>query len=482
MWLLISPTPRPDGSKGPASTDRHAEYFAELRRREFPRIDDGNHAYLDYTGSGLHAESLVRDYAEYLTRTVLGNPHSENPSSRAATGKVEEAREDVLAFFEADPDQYDVCFTANASAALRLVGESYPFEPGSRFVLSTDNHNSVHGIREFAQSHGATVEYLPLDDELRLALPDLSSLPDVTGSPPSLFAYNSQSNFSGVKSSLDLIPQAKAKGYDVVLDAAASVPTNSLSLRSVHPDFVCVSFYKMFGFPTGVGALIVRKDALRKLRRPWFAGGTVEFASVQNRVHRLVSTVEAFEDGTPNFLSIAAIPAGLALLREIGMDRLHDHVYGLMATLLEGMLELQHENGAPRLKLYGPRTMENRGATVAFNVLDPEGEVVYHDHVVKQAGDAQISLRGGCFCNPGAAEAAFEFQADRTLQCFQTLPQGEFSPARLSHCMGDLPVGAVRASLGMASNAADVARLLSFLSSDIGVAAPANTEFTASGP
>ena len=304
----------------------------------------------------------------------------------------------------------------------------------------------------------------------------------VTGAPPSLFAYNSQSNFSGVKSSLDLIPKAKALGYDVVLDAAAFVPTNSLSLRQVHPDFVCVSFYKMFGFPTGVGALIVRHQALEKLRRPWFAGGTVEFVSVQNNVHRLVSTVEAFEDGTPNFLSIAAIPAGLALLTKIGMDHIHNHVYGLMGTMLEGMLELRHANGAPRLKVYGPHDMRDRGATAAFNVLDDQGNVVYHDEVVHQAGLSQISLRGGCFCNPGAAEAAFDFQADQTLECMQTLPRGEFSPARLSRCMGDLPVGAVRASLGMASNATDVERFLTFLGSDIGAGVPADAEFTASGP
>ena len=457
-------------------------YFADLRRQEFARLDRGNHAYLDYTGSGLYAESLVRDYGTYLHETVLGNPHSENPSSLAATDHMERARADVLDFFDADPDEYCVCFTANASAALHLVGESYPFEAGSRLLLAADNHNSVHGIREYAQSRGATAEYLPIDEELRLALPDLSSIPDATGAPPSMFAYNAQSNFSGVKTTLDLIPQAQAKGYDVALDAAAYVPTSRLSLRTVRPEFVCVSFYKMFGFPTGVGALIVKKNALPKLRRPWFAGGTVEFVSVQNRVHRLVSTVEAFEDGTPNFLSIAAIPAGLSLLRTIGMERLNAHCSGLMAGLLEGMLELRHDNGTPRIRIYGPRTMEQRGATIAFNVLDADGNVVYHEQVVKEAGDRGISLRGGCFCNPGAAEAAFEFEADRTLECFRNLPQGEFTPARLSHCMGDLPVGAVRASLGMASNAEDVERLLAFLRSDIGAGVPASAEFSASGP
>jgi len=469
MWHLISP---------PTGADR----FETLRREEFSRLDAGNHVYLDYTGSGLYAESLVRGYAEFLATAVLGNPHSENPSSLAATEIIERSRSDVLSFFDADPAEYDVCFAANASAALRLVGESYPFEEGSRFLLSADNHNSVHGIREYAQRQGATVEYLELDEELRLRAPGLAQTPSIDGAAPSLFAFNSQSNFSGVKSSLDLIPQAKALGYDVVLDAAAFVPTNKLSLRQVHPDFVCVSFYKMFGFPTGVGALIVRHEALDKLRRPWFAGGTVEFASVQNRVHRLVSTVEAFEDGTPNFLSMAAIPAGLALLNDIGMDQLHHHVYGLMDTMLDGMLGLRHTNGAPRLRVYGPHNMEDRGATVAFNVLDPQGDVVYHDEVVHQAGLSQISLRGGCFCNPGAAEAAFEFQADRTMSCLQTLPPGEFSPAKLSACLGDLAVGAVRASLGMASNAADVDQLLTFLGSDIEAQVPTGAAFTASGP
>lgn len=96
-----------------------------------------------------------------------------------------------------------------------------------------------------------------------------------------LFAYPAQSNFSGVQHPLAWIPKARARGWDVLLDAAAYVPTNHLDLSEWHPDFVTVSFYKMFGYPTGVGALIARQEALRKLRRPWFAGGTITVASVQ---------------------------------------------------------------------------------------------------------------------------------------------------------------------------------------------------------
>lgn len=58
---------------------------------------------------------------------------------------------------------------------------------------------------------------------------------------------------------------AHAQGWDVLLDAAAYVPTSTLNLSSVQPDFVACSFYKMFGYPTGVGCLLVRNTALPRL-------------------------------------------------------------------------------------------------------------------------------------------------------------------------------------------------------------------------
>ncbi len=116
-----------------------------------------------------------------------------------------------------------------------------------------------------------------------------------------LFAYPAQSNFSGVQHPLEWIARAQAKGWDVLLDAAAFVPTNPLDLSQYHPDFVDISFYKMFGYPTGVGCLIVKHTALAKLKRPWFAGGTVEVVSIQGNGYSLHEGYAAFEDGTIKF-------------------------------------------------------------------------------------------------------------------------------------------------------------------------------------
>ncbi len=433
----------------------------DLRSREFARLDAAGHAYLDYTGSGLYAESQLERHMELLQREVLGNPHTESPTSLPATRRVEAARADILDFFQADPSEYEVIFTANASGALKIVGESFPFGPGSRLLMTADNHNSVNGIRSFAAARGAAVEYLPLDGELRAG--PLEPYLGSAAAAPGLFAFPAQSNFSGVKHPLGWIATAQAAGFRVLLDAAAFVPTSRLSLREVHPDFVCVSFYKMFGYPTGVGALIARHPALLELRRPWFAGGTVRFVSAQNQEHLLKATAEAFEDGTLNFLAIAAVPFGLELLRSLGMEAVNRHVMDLTAALLDGMVSLRHSNGAPQVRVYGPHDLRGRGATIAFNALDPEGGLVEYERVEEVAAEARVSVRGGCFCNPGAAEFAFGYTAAESYRCFHTMAPTDFTLQQFSSCMHGMPVGAVRASLGLASDESDVQRLLEVL-------------------
>ena len=141
----------------------------DLREREYARLDAAGQVYLDYTGGGLYAESQLRGHLDLLSGGVFGNPHSHNPTSQAMTGLVDEARAYVLEYFNASPGEYVVIFTPNASGALKLVGEAYPFGPGDHYLLTFDNHNSVNGIREFAAAQGRGVHLLPVvPPELRV--------------------------------------------------------------------------------------------------------------------------------------------------------------------------------------------------------------------------------------------------------------------------------------------------------------------------
>jgi molybdenum cofactor sulfurtransferase len=124
-----------------------------------------------------------------------------------------------------------------------------------------------------------------------------------------------------------------------------------------------LSYYKIFGYPTGLGALLVRRDAVQVLRKRFFGGGTVEvsvsnadffrcqrlghtqnipvqtaalpvacwrrkeashlmwlLADVISRwaLHRRREGAAGLEDGTAHFLGIAALRHGFAAIRRAG--------------------------------------------------------------------------------------------------------------------------------------------------------------------
>ena len=166
-----------------------------LRATEYARLDEQQQVYLDYTGGGKSADCQMRAHLALLRGNVFGNPHSTNPTSQAMTTLVEHARSYVLAYFNASPDEYVAIFTANATGALKLVGESYPFAPGGEYLLTFDNHNSVNGIREFAHAQGASVTYVPLEPpDLRVDESHLHRFLAQAGQGrPNLFAYPTQS-------------------------------------------------------------------------------------------------------------------------------------------------------------------------------------------------------------------------------------------------------------------------------------------------
>ena len=437
-----------------------------LRETAFSRLDRLGHVYLDYTGGGLYGDTQIHRHAQLLYDGIFGNPHSSNPASLASTELVERCRRHVLGFFRADPAEYEVVFTPNASGALKLVGESYPFAPGDQFLLTFDNHNSVNGIREFDRVRGARTTYVPvIPPEMRADEVTLDAcLGAARRGGHGLFAYPAQSNFSGVQHPLEWIGRAQARGWDVLVDAAAFVPTNRLDLSRWHPDYVALSFYKMFGYPTGVGALLARRAALAKLHRPWFAGGTITVASVQADRFNLAPGAAAFEDGTLNYTALPAVDLGLDLLEAVGIETIHDRVRCLTGWLLDRLLALSHGNGRPLVHLYGPAGTARRGGTVAFNFHDRAGRLVDHRRVEALAGERRISLRTGCFCNPGAGELALGLGREQLLSCFRG---AEGHPGGLTYddfrlCIDGNASGAVRVSLGMVSNFADVETFLAF--------------------
>ena len=420
-------------------------------------------AYLDFAGAALYGASQAAAFAERLTGAVYGNPHSAHAPSLASERDIETARSASLAFFDADPEIYDVCFTANTSAAIKLVAESYRFGAHRGLVLSADNHNSVNGMREFARTAGAPMATLPLDDALRLDDPRARLAAFAGRHDGGLFAFPAQSNFSGVKHPLDLVETAHELGLDVLIDAAGAGVAGGVSLRRHPADFLAFSFYKIFGLPTGVGALIAKREALTRLRRPWFAGGTVAFVSIEHDRHQMRSGHEAFEDGTPNFLNLAAIETGFAFLARIDQKCLQRRIDRQTAYFVSHAMAMKRRNGGPIVRIHGPTDSHERGGTVAFNVLRSDGSAEPYQTVEELAREAGIAIRGGCFCNPGAAERAFGFHNYDVASCLDKIGENFTIPGFQAQLGAAATVGALRLSVGLPTSLADIDRVLAIL-------------------
>jgi selenocysteine lyase/cysteine desulfurase len=450
-------------------------HIDSLRSKEFKRLDAEGHVYLDFTGGGLYADKQVAQHAAQLAGNLYGNPHSSNPTSQKATAITESARDYVLQYLNTNRDEYICIFTPNASGALKLLGEAYPFAEGGHLLLTFDNHNSVNGIREFARKKGAGFNYTPIHkSDLRIDKEELHrNLDRNVSGKNKLFAFPAQSNVSGVKHDLEWIKTAQDKGWDVLLDAAAFVPSDRLDLSRHKPDFVSVSFYKIFGYPTGLGCLLIKREAFAKLSRPWFAGGTITIVSVQGDSYYHDKDHAKFEDGTINYLDIPAIEIGLRHIESVGIDSIATRIRCLTGWTLKQIRNLKHANGLPLIKVYGPLDTESRGGTISMNFFDNEGDMYDFFEVEGTANGQNISLRSGCFCNPGIDETNHGFEASELKEYFsQTGAKDYFD---LIEATGKRR-GAVRISFGYVSNFRDAFQFIEFAKTFLNKQRPASSE------
>ncbi|KAI5119823.1 hypothetical protein M0805_004758 [Coniferiporia weirii] len=457
-----------------AFIDAYPEYrqtwiVDSLRRSDYGRLTRTDETYVDYMGGCLFPESLIKIHSDFLSRNIMGNTHSVSNSSQTSTNLAVEARAAVLKFFKAPPG-YTVIFTANATGALKLVGESYPFREGGTFILGVDSHNSVNGIRRFASQKGARVVYLRSGHRGGIDLAETENVlvehqPSRSNGAPCLLALTGLSNISNSKCPLSICAYAKSLGYHTLLDAAALATTSAINLAETPVDAMAVSFYKMFGFPTGVGALVVKEDFLRALQRPWFAGGTVDVVQVPGSLVTMADDlVEQFEDGTINYLSLPAITNGLRFLSTY-LPFLPVRLSALLHHLVAGLNEIRHDsNGAraarilsrlPTRRLHDIGEQANFGSTVSMHFLDSDGAMLPLSFIEHAAAQRKISLRTGCVCNPGGAAAIIGIESDMEL-LYEGVTLRDFE-TRVGH-----ELGVVRISLGLASNFADVWRVLEF--------------------
>ncbi|KAH0627090.1 hypothetical protein JD844_002488 [Phrynosoma platyrhinos] len=288
----------------------------------------------------LHFHSLSNFFDKLLRlsqqRTLrpfhfLGNPHSKNISSKLTYDTIEHVRYRILQHFNTTVEDYTVIFTSGSTTALKLVAEAFPWmpetlqDPGSRFCYLTDSHTSVVGMRGITAA--MNVLFVPVKPKEMLSGTNDLVVEEKSSRTPHLFCFPAQSNFSGTKYPLAWIEKIKSgklcpvkvQGkWFVLLDAASYVSTSPLDLSVHQADFVPLSFYKIFGFPTGLGALIIKNEVASCLKKTYFGGGTAAaYLAEEDFYSPRQSMAERFEDGTVSFLDIIALKHGFDVLEKL---------------------------------------------------------------------------------------------------------------------------------------------------------------------
>lgn len=409
-------------------------------------------------------------FARDMTCNLFGNPHSASASSQLSTSRIEDVRLRVLQFFNADPDEFDVVFVANATAGIKLVVDALRAAPnGFDYAYHQASHTSLVGVREEARNS------LCLDDgqvEAWLG----GSCPfgsDNDVARPTLFAYPGQSNMDGRRFPLtwaQTICRQGASGNKVytLLDAAALVCSSPLDLSCADtaPDFTVLSFYKMFGFPD-LGALIVRRGAEDAFRHPrYFGGGTVDMVvclKEQWHAPKAQFLHERLEHGTLPIHNIIALDSAFDIHEHLfgSMQNVSAHTAFLHQRLYQGLKNLRHGNAKAVCTIYSPDPdQSDAGPVLAFNIRNGQDAWVSLAEIEKLATLKDFHIRTGGVCNPGGIASALGLEPWEMRKNFSS----GFRCGTDNDIMAGKPTGIVRVSLGAMSTIPDVDSFVYFIS------------------
>jgi selenocysteine lyase/cysteine desulfurase len=384
--------------------------------------------YLDHSGATIYAKSTIQTFTGKMMAGLYGNPHSANEPAKISGEVVDNVREQALRFFGADPKHYDLVFVANATAGIKLVADAFrDLAEKTRtgtfwYGYHKEAHTSLVGVREFTNGDHHCFE---TDDDVALWLENPANSRivhrrNLTGL--GLMAYPGQSNLNGRRLPLVWLKhlresQALQNTYSL-FDAAALAMTSPLDHLFADPnsapDFTCVSFYKIFGFPD-LGGLIVRKASGHILAlRKYFGGGTVTMVSAIGSAWHKSKALESragqegrhalhegLEDGTLPFHSILALGEAIEVHKRLygSMANISRHTTNLVCIMHNGMTTLRHPNGQPVCHIYSEDEAfgepMRQGGTVAFNVFRQDGTYVPYSTVESMANEKRIYVRSG---------------------------------------------------------------------------------------
>lgn len=370
----------------------------EAVRKDFPILSREVHGhplvYLDSANSAQKPQVVIDAEAEFYAQHYANVARAVHTLGSEATNAFEGARDKVAAFLNA-PSRDEVVFTSNITAALNLLAysfsnattfpgaERFRLGPGDEIVVTEmEHHSNIVPWQQLALRTGATFTWIPLTDDGRLVE---SAIDEVITERTKVVSFVHQSNALGTINPVRrIVDRAHAVGALAILDAAQSAPHLPLDVQELGADFVAFTGHKLYG-PSGVGVLWGRYDLLAAM--PPFLGGGEMIETVAMTGSTFAAPPHRFEAGTPMIAQAVALGTAIDYVTGIGKDAIQEHEHAITAYALERLQTV------PGMRIVGPPTPVDRGATISF-ALDG-----VHPHDVAQLLDEQgIAVRAGHHC------------------------------------------------------------------------------------
>jgi cysteine desulfurase/selenocysteine lyase len=373
-------------------------FDVEAIRRDFPILSRQVHGvplvYLDSANTSQKPQVVLDAIDDYYRLHNANVARAVHTLGSEATTLFEAARDKVAAFINA-PRREEIVFTKNISESLNLLAYSLSnattFPGAERFrigsgdnivVTEMEHHSNLVPWQLLAQRTGAEFRYIPIDEDGRLVD---SAIDERIDEHTKVVSFVHQSNALGTVNPVSrIVARAKAVGAISIVDAAQSAPHRPLDVQALGADFVGFTGHKLYG-PTGVGVLWGRYELLAAL--PPFMGGGEMIETVDMSGTTYAAPPHRFEAGTPMIAEAIGLGAAIDYLSAIGMSEVQAHEESLTAYGLQAL------NTVPGLKVIGPNSPDDRGATISFTLKG------IHPHDVSQLLDEQgIAVRAGHHC------------------------------------------------------------------------------------
>lgn len=418
----------------------------EIYQNEFSSRLPSDRIYLDHAGTTLYTQSQLDAHFHQLRTLTMGNPHSEQEDSKSLH-LIDECIQLILSVLDTSTRDYSLIFTLNTSHACQFLSTIFPFSSQSEYAYMIDSHNSLIGIRQQVKLKGgcfSIIDYpaqiyndVDHDWTFRCAGRSISQSNDEQSQDSfyCLFATPAENNFNGLRPPLHQLLQpfldSRSKSMDnfpipvhrtpsdtchwlTLVDCAKYLSTNSFSLSTYPVDFLVLSFYKIFGYPTGLGALIIRNETLQLLQRNiYFGGGSVQYISpFDDCPVQYKSGIHGLIYGTIPFTTILSLSYGFQLITgRLSYRSISLHTQCLTEYCRNEMRKMKYSNGQNLCLFYGERNEVltkkgySYGPILNFNLYNSDGRFLSPRLIQRIASDHQIMLRIGTFCAPGASQA-----------------------------------------------------------------------------